>query len=780
MSIRRAMTAVLLPLILSTRVLHGQERGAAWMATFDQLRHVAPRPDLSAAVHGLTIRRAASTFRLELGRLFLLSDVAGRPAGVAFMGTGTFAFTPPTGVEQQRASRILGDSALAGTISAAVFVFADTTLAELRRRLSFEPGPDDPDVRSRVNEARDFLIDGSARQVDTELMAALLDSTQNGYFAAYLKRERGENLLIRIDPSQVENVQLLRRGRQIKQRTELVCQFEAERSNDTAFASAGDARDPLRVEQYRISARIADNYDFSASTTLLLMARRATGRWTLLSLFDELTVDSVLDEGGRPLEYFRSGRNEELWVRSSSTTAVGGTREVRVVYHGPLIEHGSLLREFMPSGLRGAGRVLPPMGDNWAFIRSTWDWFPRYGNVVATSMDMTFRTPRRYQFASIGRLADSATSGDTLVTHWVTEAPTRLSTFTIGQFELREVRDERIPPVTVLYNEEAHRFLREVFPDSRYSLDNVAADVANSLAFFTTTFGPPLFSHYYAAEFPYSHGEAYPGLMHLSWWTFLDWSGSGAEEIFRAHEMAHQWWGIGVEPATYRDRWMSEGFADFSGLWYMQVALHDNDRYFQQLQRSREEVFRERDRSAPIALGWRATESRTGAYELMIYKKGAWVLHMLRNLMLDAHTMSDTRFGDMMRDFYTRYRGRSASTRDFQRVVEEHIGQPMGWFFDEWVNGNAVPSYTFSWRDSVRADSTHFVRFRVRQEGVPATFAMYVPVLVHFVDNREVMVRILVRGASVEGQFTAPIAPASLTLNPLESVLGEVKTEDWH
>jgi len=60
-------------------------------------------------------------------------------------------------------------------------------------------------------------------------------------------------------------------------------------------------------------------------------------------------------------------------------------------------------------------------------------------------------------------------------------------------------------------------------------------------------------------------------MIHLSFATFLGLADEGEDESFRAHEMAHQWWGIGVEPASYRDAWLSEGFAEFSGMWYMQI-----------------------------------------------------------------------------------------------------------------------------------------------------------------------------------------------------------------
>jgi len=197
--------------------------------------------------------------------------------------------------------------------------------------------------------------------------------------------------------------------------------------------------------------------------------------------------------------------------------------------------------------------------------------------------------------------------------------------------------------VTVHVNTEAHRVINRLFPHSRNPEDIVGADVANSLSFFTNMYGPPLFKHYYATEIPYYHGQAFPGLIHLSWVTFINYASDGEDESFRAHEMAHQWWYYGVEPASYRDAWMSEGFAEFSGLWYMQSVLHDNDKYLKKLRTAREDIRRERSKAAPLGIGTRAAESWRGDYQLITYEKGAWVLHMLRNMLLDTRCMTFTR-----------------------------------------------------------------------------------------------------------------------------------------
>ncbi len=76
----------------------------------------------------------------------------------------------------------------------------------------------------------------------------------------------------------------------------------------------------------------------------------------------------------------------------------------------------------------------------------------------------------------------------------------------------------------------------------------------------------------------------------------------------------------------------------------------------------------------------------------IIYQKGGWTLHMLRNLV-----GTDT-FWTAIRKYYAQYRDASASTADLQRVFEETSGQPLGWFFDQWLRRAGSPMIAGSWR----------------------------------------------------------------------------------
>ena len=292
-------------------------------------------------------------------------------------------------------------------------------------------------------------------------------------------------------------------------------------------------------------------------------------------------------------------------------------------------------------------------------------------------------------------------------------------------------------------------------------------------------YGPPLFDRYYAAEIPFGYGQAFPGLIYLPVWTFQAVGDSGYDEILRAHEVAHQWWGIGVEPAGYRDVWLGEGFAEFSGLWYMQLILQDNQKFFKHLEHWRREIRARRNDAPPIGIGERAQQLNGRDYTLMTYHKGAWVLQMLRNLMLDFRTMKEDAFSAMMQDFYQEYRGRRATTRDFQRVVERHLGLSMDWFFDEWVNGTVIPTYILSWHAEPTPEHRYALHIRIRQEDVPTDFVMPAPLRIELAGGGHAFVRVNVRGPLTEATLQLPAEPTALELNPLESVLAEVKEESW-
>jgi aminopeptidase N len=142
--------------------------------------------------------------------------------------------------------------------------------------------------------------------------------------------------------------------------------------------------------------------------------------------------------------------------------------------------------------------------------------------------------------------------------------------------------------------------------------------------------------------------------------------------------------------------------------------------------------------------------------------------------------MNEDRFTETMQDFYRSYQGKRASTADFRRVVERHTGTDMGWFFDQWIYGTALPTYQVAYRTEPIEGGQFRVRLQVQQDGVPDNFVTYVPVTLDLGKDRVAHVRVKVTGARSELVLPPmPADPKAVRFNDLEGVLAEVKTVDW-
>ena len=245
-----------------------------------------------------------------------------------------------------------------------------------------------------------------------------------------------------------------------------------------------------------------------------------------------------------------------------------------------------------------------------------------------------------------------------------------------------------------MISEEAHKKLARRFVQQRNMRERVGADVSKSLKFFQEMYGPPPVRRFYATEIPGWHGEAFPGMVHLSWVTFQNTSdrgrGRGLPRPRGGPPVVGHRGGLRELPRPVAQR----GLLQLLRPLVSPDRAEDNDKYFDMLRQWRSSILLREGEPGPISLGYRVFASKDDDlddYQTVVYKKGAWVMHMLRILMLDLKTMSDDRFTAMMKDFYAKYEGRRASTEDFQRVVERHTGAEMGWFFDQWVHCDRDP-----------------------------------------------------------------------------------------
>jgi len=237
--------------------------------------------------------------------------------------------------------------------------------------------------------------------------------------------------------------------------------------------------------------------------------------------------------------------------------------------------------------------------------------------------------------------------------------------------------------------------------------------------------------------------HALGNLMRTRYPTFTD-DPYGYFSVVAPHEVAHQWWGHTVGFNSYRDQWMSEGFADMSASIYLQVVYSKEPQKYINFWNDERKILLERNKegfraidAGPVTMGYRVSNSKEGfsSGRRLIYPKGAFILHMIRQMMWDRQG-GDQRFKETMRDFVSTYNGTAATTEDFQAMVEKHMSpqmdlqgnHKMDWFFDEYVYGTALPSYKFDYSFGKAASGDVTVSVKLTQADVSQNFAMPVPI----------------------------------------------------
>ncbi|WP_167855176.1 M1 family metallopeptidase [Hymenobacter wooponensis] len=155
-----------------------------------------------------------------------------------------------------------------------------------------------------------------------------------------------------------------------------------------------------------------------------------------------------------------------------------------------------------------------------------------------------------------------------------------------------------------------------------------------------------------------------------------------------AHELFHQWFGDNVTCGAWEDIWLNEGFASYGeylSLGQFSTALAARQ-WMDQAHASVMTI-----PSGSVFVSDTSSVSRIFSSRLS-YKKGASLVHMLRYLLND-----DEKFFRALRTYQTTYAGRTARTRDLQRIFEAEAGVSLQYFFDQWFRGEGYPTFAVRW-----------------------------------------------------------------------------------
>jgi hypothetical protein len=746
--------------------------------TYQQLRNAGLSGEV-VSVHELTLKRDAATFHLHSGNVCFVSAVQGKVTGAVFVGDGNMILDPPLGIERSTLKLLTKENEFSEKFSQLVMRFTDDTYAELKKAGGAPTGSCDPGV---LRESQNALRHNHLMHfnLDARMLQDIGSSEPGGLFVAFIHGQRyNDKEVYAIDPHGAPPLLF----NVAPEEVELITYDDSKMGVWAAFHLSGEYKQGIatgsqnngliHIEHQQLDTTIEKNGNLTGKATTTFVSQVNRLRVVPFDLFPTLRVQSVTAEGGHALAFIQQGKDEDadFSVTLPSPLAVGQKFTIVTTYGGK----DAVSNE-------GNGNYFPMARSNW-YPSNVGEGFGGF-----TNYDLTFRIPKGMKITATGTLVSQSTEGEHEVTVWKSEVPQTVAGFNFGNFNVQEAKitkpdyvvqsyANKEPPIWVknmqrAANGEDNLEVQHDYIGGRadVTLGNMntipmqkkaLADGEISMELYTDYFGPVGFKRLaMTQQTACGFGQSWPTLVWLPICAFydntirhqlgLDFGDRGYWKTVAPHEVAHQWWGNTVGFTSYRDQWMSEGFADMSASLFLQ-AVDKNPKRFIDFWNDERELLTMKNRegyraidAGPVTLGYRLSNSRTGMNLTrdLIYPKGAYILHMVRMMMWDKQS-GDQNFKATMQDFVKTYAGRAATTEDFKAMVEKHMtpemaafgGGKMDWFFDEYVYGTQLPSYNMqSSVDSNAAGDMEF-SFKLTQSNVNESFRMLVPLYIELADG---------------------------------------------
>ncbi len=749
-------------------------------ALYDSLSHPVLDEHRAFTLTNISFLRGGQKVVFTSGSLRLFRRVHGKVFGGVFTGSGSVTIAPPTPLEKQEFELRMNEKLVEGVhifpFQSATLWFQDTLLSELGGLM---PKPIEVvrQEKETAEKSMAFAVDKSNQNVIYRLVDEMMDLRPEPYSCVHFIPAQGKELFFTYDPRRYEEVVIstpvIEYLKSSVRWLEVVNSFHLpeEYSAATEYALTSEDKRRYDYRSYSVELWVQKGGRTRARTLLGVHSLELTARTMTFLLDPKLVIDSVTAEDGTPLSY---QRNEDAWdVLLQMPDQDSPDYKIRFCYSGDFLrpyEGHAYIGISDVSGWKLLGDTKKLTGQFYE-LHSLEGWYPLSTDLTHATYDVTYHIPLDMEIVGAGKRVSEFKESGTRTVHNVTSEPTIGCTFSLGYFRPESLRLTEKEPLVTVYVTEGSQPVK------------IARDIANCIRLYTFLFGGDSLQELRAGLGGLNHGEAFQGYIQLPWVQEEVKTSKSTIELGSAHEVSHSWWGEGVGARSYHDWWIVEAFAEYSSLLYVPFVLKDDAQFFDVLKTRRERLCNLRHYalgSGPplgsIWLGYRAsTTQRPSDYALSIYQKGAWVLHMLRMMLLDLPTMKEDGFKSMMSEFYHTYRGKDASTDDFRQIVNKYFQGDMSWFFDQWVYGTEIPTLKCTHSVSKNPDGKYSVVITIEQKDVSKPFVIYLPIEVLYKDGTTARTRLALNQQKKDFTYLLDREPEKISFNILESVLCKIE-----
>jgi hypothetical protein len=814
----KRLLALVLAMTGGAGVAGGQssDAGVVWNA----LSAPSMDPTKYAVTENVDIVRDRVHITLVDGNIQLTKPVNGIVTGAVFHGNGRLQVDPPNQTELQQLKLFTRQEKLNAEFTDATFTFSDGLVEEVSKQVKWRDGGNGDDVYAKRQQEREDIGGEYLPRIFKSVLSA--DRKRTAYFLADLKVKDHGWIQVRDDAMQLEEIRVGRWVDVGPLKVEDYWMIFPAGGRDPHHAyDDPTARQDFLLPTYKIDAFVTESADLGATAHATIQPRYDGETVLLFDLDSNLRLKSVKDEQGKALEFHQARERKE--------NAQGHGDYVAVVLGEPTKAGQNFVLSFEYEGKHVVHRV----GEGNYFCQS-FGWYPTAFSpelgvdefAFRSNFELSFHSPKKYILVATGVKSGETTEGKEVVTTWKSDIPLATVGFAFGDYKVVTDKVGDIE-IQVYANKQPDDLLKQIqaafenpggvmqtgpgaphlgadaaignlTPSALGKTINI--ETANTLKVFQSYFGPYPYKQIAVTNIIGSYGQGWPGLLYLSWITFLDSTQRHAlgitnqtqlTDFFRGHESSHQWWGHRVGWKSYHDQWLSEGFAEFSGLLYVQYRESMKEALTQW--RLTKENLTKPDQNGhkvenlgPIWMGQRIGSSVTSgaSYQDLIYSKGGFILQMIRMQMMDPKNPDPEHlFKEMMQDYCKTFDNKPASTEDFKAIVEKHMtrgmdldgNHKMDWFFNEYVYGTERPQYTFHATVSSGADGKTTVSGTLQRIGVPGNWKDVVPIYAHIGDKTVRLGSLAVTHETEAVNFAIPQRIDKVTINDFEDLIADVK-----
>ncbi len=545
-------------------------------------------------VKNLTLKRDAGVFTFSDGTFYLYSEVSGRVTGAVFLGQGTLHVEPPSAMEKKQLKIVMKTEVLDQPFTSAVFEFTDGTAAELQKGAA-GTAVSGGNPQAQAAEAQALFRKNLKYDIEARLLEDVVHPGVGGFFVADMKGAMfSKRLIYVVDPHGAigvapEEVALLTSS---DDDFDVTLGFRSEAQRKTAKAAANDS---FRIPQQTIDVTIEKNGKMTGTVVSAITAAEDGVQVLPLALFPTLRVSGVWGPGGEALDFIQEDKEHDA--------------DFAVVLQKPL-KAGETIQ--ITTSYAGKDAVVD-MGSGNYFLLAREDWYPNVRGTLGNyaQYHMTFHTAKNVEVVATGNRVSDKEEGGKRTSVWQTTAPIAVAGFNLGEFKSNvSERKSGVQVVSYANTDLADRYQMLKNSSTMGTLDTTGmlkratseGDVA--IQIYTDYFGPLPYDHVFLTQqTPCTYGQSWPMLVYLPICYFWDStiqhqigmldSDPTFWKVVTAHEVAHQWWGQTVGFSSYRDQWMSEGFANFSASLFLMQTNKDQKEYRDFWELHEEEAARE-------------------------------------------------------------------------------------------------------------------------------------------------------------------------------------------